>query len=114
MGVPRSVCIAGFCALALASCGPALPPAGDYATVLGRVTDATSGAGIANVTVTVNVVLSATTDASGSFRVVSVPTGSWEYAIVAPSGYISPAPADNPPPLLPGETRTLSIALPTR
>ncbi len=108
---PRLGFIAALLATLLASCGPAIPPAGNYATVSGHVTDATSGAAIANAMVTVNVVLAATTDASGNFRIVSVPTGSWEYAVTAPTGYISPAPVDNPPPLMPGEARTITISL---
>ncbi len=111
MGVSRIAFLTVGCGLALAACGPDIPAAGDYATVSGQVTDAASGAGVAGATVTVNVILSATTDASGAFRIVSVPTGSWEYAVVAPQGYISPAPVDNPPPLTPGEARTVTIAL---
>ncbi len=99
------------CALGLASCGPALPPAGNYATVSGRVTDATSGAGVASATVSVNVVLTATTDASGMFRIANVPTGLWEYAVTAPTGYLSPAAVDNPTPLTPGELRIVAITI---
>ena len=111
MATPRLRFIAALLAISLASCGPAIPPAGNYATVSGRVTDAASGAGVASATVTVNVVLAATTDASGNFRIVSVPTGSWEYAVTAPTGFINPAPVDNPPPLMPGEARTIAISL---
>ncbi len=110
MSVSRIAFFTG-CALALASCGPALPPAGNYASVSGRVTDAMNGAGVAGATVSVNVVLTATTDGSGMFRIVNVPTGSWEYAVTAPSGYLSPAPVDNPTPLTPGETRTVAIQI---
>lgn len=111
MAIPRLGVIAVLLSMLLASCGPEFPPAGNYATVSGRVTDASSGIGIANATITVNVVLAATTDATGSFRIVSVPTGSWEYAVAAPTGFISPAPVDNPPPLMPGEARTITISL---
>ncbi len=103
--------IAALLATALASCGPAIPPAGNYATVSGRVSDATSGAGVANATVTVNIVLAATTDASGNFRIVNVPTGPWDYKVTAPSGYNDSGAVDNLPPLMPGETRTISITL---
>lgn len=109
MSVLRTAFVAGLLATVLASCGPALPPAGNYASVLGRVTDAASGAGVANATVSVNIVSSVTTDASGSFRIVSVPTGPWQYSVQAP-GYVGVS-ADNPPPLMPGEARTITIAL---
>ena len=111
MALPRLGFIAALLATALASCGPAIPPAGNYATVSGRVTDAATGAGIANATVTVNVVLAATTDSSGNFRIVNVPTGLWDYNVTAPTGFISPGAVDNPPPLMPGEARTITIIL---
>jgi hypothetical protein len=97
--------------VALAGCGPAIPPAGNYATVSGQVTDATTNKGVAGATISVNVVLSATSDANGNFRVTNVPTGPWSYAVQAPSGYLSPAGSDSNAPLAPGETRTLDIAL---
>jgi hypothetical protein len=109
MAIPRLGFIAAL--LALASCGPAIPPAGNYATVSGRVTDASNGAGIANATVTVNVVLAATTDASGNFRIVNVPTGGWDYNVTAPTGFVSPGAVDYLAPLMPGESRTIAISL---
>jgi len=95
----------------LAGCGPAIPPAGNYATVSGRVTDAVTGAGVAGTTISVNVVLSGTSDANGNYRVTNVPTGPWSYSVQAPAGYNSPAGSDSNTPLAPGETRTLDISL---
>ncbi len=95
----------------LAGCGPAIPPAGNYATVSGRVTDATTGAAVSGTIVSVNVVLSGTSDGSGNFRVTNVPTGPWSYSVQAPAGYSSPAGSDSNTPLAPGETRTLNITL---
>ncbi|GAC1302364.1 MAG: hypothetical protein NVSMB19_11620 [Vulcanimicrobiaceae bacterium] len=114
MSVARLAFLLACATTFLASCGPAIPPAGNYATVSGRIVDAGTGAGIAGATVVVNVVLSAITDASGTYRVVSVPTGSWEYAVQAPPPYASIATVDNPPPLTPGEARTLNLSLPRR
>ena len=94
----------------LAGCGPAIPPAGNYATVSGRVTDQ-SGAAVGGATVSVNVVLSATSDTNGNYHITNVPTGPWSYAVTAPSGYSAPAGNDQNPPLGPGETRTLNITL---
>ena len=110
MHLSRLAVIAASCGFALAACGPALPPAGNYATVSGRVTDATSGAGVAGAIVTVNVVLAATSDASGNFRIANVPTGDWDYAVQPPNGYLNPA-SVVPAPLAPGESRTLAIVL---
>ncbi|GAC1306409.1 MAG: hypothetical protein NVS2B3_14950 [Vulcanimicrobiaceae bacterium] len=104
---------AGFllaCVALVAGCGSALPPVGNYATIAGRVTDAATGAPLAGATVLVNSVLSATTDANGTYRIVTVPTGSWSYSASGPARYGVVA-ADNPPPLGPGEARTLDIAL---
>ena len=96
---------------ALAGCGPAIPPAGNYATISGRVTDATTGMPVTGTTVAVNVVLSGTSDASGNYRVTNVPTGPWSYSVQAPAGYGSSAGSDSNTPLAPGETRTLNISL---
>lgn len=112
MTVARVAFILAFVA-ALAGCGPAIPPAGNYASVSGHVTDAATGAALAGATVLVNSVSSATSDAAGSYRIVTVPTGGWHYSVQGPAGYGSVG-ADNPQPLMPGEARTLDIALPRR
>lgn len=94
----------------LTGCGTGVPPAGNYATVFGRVTDATTGAGIANATVSLDGgVLSAPTDSGGNYRITTVPTGPWSYSAGA-AGY-SPIGATNPPDLQPGEQRNFPIVL---
>ncbi|GAC1415466.1 MAG: hypothetical protein NVSMB6_17790 [Burkholderiaceae bacterium] len=47
---------------------------------------------------------------TGTYRVVTVPTGGWSYSVSGPAAYGGAA-ADNPAPLGPGETRTLDIGL---
>lgn len=108
----RVAFVLAFAAL-VTGCGPAIPPVGNYASVSGRVTDAATGAGLAGATVLVNSVSSAVSDATGSYRIVTVPTGGWHYSVAGPAGYGSVG-ADNPPPLMPGEARTLDIALSRR
>jgi hypothetical protein len=93
----------------LGGCGPAIPPAGDYATVSGVVTDSVSGAPIAGASVKIDVVFSATTDANGSFRIANVPNGPWEYSVEA-QNYDASA-SDQLDPLAPGEARALPVAL---
>ncbi len=97
-------------ALALVACDAGVPPAGNYATVSGRVTDAASGAGIPNATVFVNGVLSAKTDASGDYKITPVPTGPWSYSVDAGGNYAK-ANSDAETPLTPGEKRTFAIPL---
>jgi hypothetical protein len=96
---------------AFAGCGPDIPPAGNYATVSGQVTDSSTGKGVAGATVSVNVVLFATTDANGNFKIGNVPTGPWSYSVTAPSGYTAPPGSDSNPPLAPGQVYTLTLSL---
>jgi hypothetical protein len=110
MKVGRALFVVGLIG-ALAGCGPGIPSAGNYATVYGRVTDATSQNGVAGAVVTVNVVLSGTSDASGNFKITNVPTGPWSYAVVVPAGYTTPPGSDSAAPLAPGEMRQLNITL---
>ena len=63
---------------------PAVPPPLNYATVYGTVSDGTSGKPLPGATVTVGVVLSATTGSDGTFTVVDVPAGPFTAVISAP------------------------------
>ncbi len=114
MRVARFAFVLGLVTALVTGCGPALPPAGNYASVNGHVTDAGTGAALAGAVVVINSVLSATTDASGAYRIVTVPTGPWSYGVQGPARYSSVAPVDNPPPLMPGEARTLDFSLTRR
>jgi hypothetical protein len=98
--------VAGF---ALTSCGPQVPPAGNYATVTGVVVDASTNAPIAGATVTVNVVSTATTDANGNFRITTIPSGPWQYTAQAPNYQAKTDTGQTP--LMGGEQRYLAIQL---
>ncbi len=111
MSVARFAFILALASALVAGCGQGIPPAGNYATVIGRVNDAATGAALSGVIVMVNSVLSATTDANGAFRIVTVPTGPWHYSVQGPPRYSSVSIVDNAPPLTPGETRTLNVSL---
>jgi Carboxypeptidase regulatory-like domain len=63
-----------------------LPPAAGYADVTGIVVDGTTNAPIAGAVVTIDTVLTATTDASGKFTIAKVPSGIADYAVQA-KGY---------------------------
>jgi hypothetical protein len=63
-----------------------LPPASGFASVSGVVVDASTNAPVAGATVTIDTVLTATTDAAGRFSIEKVPSGIADYAVQA-TGY---------------------------
>jgi hypothetical protein len=72
---------------ALAACdNGSLPPGGTYQAFSGTVTDAATGRPVAGATVTVDTVLTQTTDAAGKFSFAQVPVGEVDYRVSA-SGY---------------------------
>jgi hypothetical protein len=74
-------------ALGLQGCNSdALPPAAGFASVNGAVVDAKTNAPIGGALVTIDTVLTATSDASGHFSFDKVPSGIADYAVQAP-GY---------------------------
>jgi hypothetical protein len=73
--------------LVLAACNTdALPPAAGFTTINGTVLDAARKTPVAGAVVTVDTVLTATTDASGKFSVEKVPSGIVDYTVQA-KGY---------------------------
>lgn len=64
----------------------ALPPGATYAAVSGVVVDRATSQPVAGATVTIDVVLTQTTDANGKFAFKSVPVGDFGYTVSA-SGY---------------------------
>jgi hypothetical protein len=64
----------------------ALPPAAGFAAVSGTVVDAATNAPVAGAVVTMDTVLTATTDAAGKFSFDKVPSGIADYAVQA-KGY---------------------------
>ncbi len=96
-------------ALLLSGCGDGVPPAGNYATVTGTVTDARTGVPIAAASVSINGVQYAQTDAAGKYSITTVPTGPWSWSASA-DGFTTGG-SDSPPPLGPGEKRDFPISL---
>lgn len=73
--------------LSVSACNSdALPPASGFATVQGTVLDAISNKPVAGAVVTIDTVLTATTDASGKFSIDKVPSGIVDYTVQA-TGY---------------------------
>lgn len=98
-----------FAIVALAACDDSsLPPGGTYQSIQGVVLDASTNAPIAGATVTVDTVLTATTDATGKFAFAKVPVGDVDYQVSAP-GYRAVAPA--PVRLDPDKPLSLTITL---
>ena len=80
--------LAAVCAvLVLAGCNTdALPPASGFTSVSGTIVNAATKTPIAGAVVTIDTVLTATTDASGKFTVEKVPSGIVDYTVQA-KGY---------------------------
>ena len=105
----RTVRIALVALLLLAAAGcntDALPPAAGYTTVSGAVLDRTSKP-VAGAVVTIDAILSATTDTEGKFSISDVPSGIVDYTIVAQGYQVVSASAS----LEPGKTFLLNVTL---
>ncbi len=89
----RARLIGAILALAvLAACNDSsLPPGGTYQSVQGLVVDAVTNQPIAGATVTVDTVLTATTDAAGKFSFAKVPVGEVDYVVSAPGYKTTPS-----------------------
>ncbi|HLI94616.1 MAG TPA: carboxypeptidase regulatory-like domain-containing protein [Candidatus Baltobacteraceae bacterium] len=76
---------------ALAACDDSsLPPGGTYQAVSGIVLDAATNQPVAGATVTIDTVLTSTTDASGKFTFAKVPVGDFDYTVATPNGTFKP------------------------
>lgn len=84
-----------------------LPPAAGFATVTGVVVDATTNAPVAGAVITIDTVLTATTDASGRFTIEKVPSGIADYGVQA-KGYQPLAASTN---VEPGKPFQLNLTL---
>jgi hypothetical protein len=84
-----------------------LPPAAGYASVSGTVLDATTNAPITGATVTIDTVLTATSDQSGKFSFDKVPSGIADYAVAA-TGYKAVTSSAT---IEPGKPFTLNLTL---
>lgn len=104
----RIVAAAALLAVTAAGCNSdALPPAAGYATVSGTVIDAASNAPIAGALITMDTVLTATTDAAGKFSLDKVPSGLADYTVEA-KGYQTLAASTD---IEPGKPFALSVTL---
>ena len=92
----------------LTACGAGgVPPAANYGTLKGTVTDRATGAAIAGAIVTVNSVQSVTTGTDGAYSLYPIPVGAFDWAVRA-TGYQS---QNNPDTIEPGATKILNFSL---
>lgn len=84
-----------------------LPPAAGYASMAGTIVDSASGKPVAGAVVTVDTVLTATTDATGKFTIEKVPSGIVDYTVQA-TGYKPVASTSN---VEPGKPFELDVSL---
>lgn len=108
----RLVLGAVFALAALVGCNDsALPPGGTYQSISGVVVDAATNAPVVGATVTVDTVLTATTDASGKFSFSKVPVGEVDYAVTPPANTPYKATPSQTAHLLPDKPLALTITL---
>jgi hypothetical protein len=86
-----------------------LPPAAGFASLSGTIVDATTNAPIRGALVTVDTVLTATSDATGRFSIDKVPSGIADYAVEA-TGYQAQSSSTT---IEPGKPFTLNLTLST-
>ncbi len=102
----------GFAFLAIAAilggCNDgALPPGASYASLTGTVIDTATNQPIAGAIVTVDTVLTATSDAAGHFTFAKIPTGDFDYTVQAP-GYTTLSSSGS---AIPGKPRAIVVRL---
>ncbi len=85
----------------------ALPPAAGYAAVSGTVIDAATNSPIAGAVITIDTVLTATTDAAGHFSIEKVPSGIADYSVSA-KGY---QPLESSTSIEPGKPFALNLTM---
>jgi hypothetical protein len=104
--VRRMVLLVALAGLAGCNTG-ALPPAAGYADVTGTITDAMTKAPVAGAVITIDTILTATTDASGKYTIKDVPSGIADYTVQA-KGYAALSSSTN---IEPGKPFELDAAL---
>ncbi len=104
----RALLAVALLALPLAGCDNGdLPPASQFSTLKGTVTDSVTHKPIANARVVVDTVLTATTDVNGLFSIDKVPSGIVDYVVHA-DGYADVNSSGNAEP---GKPLELTVAM---
>jgi hypothetical protein len=96
----------------LAGCGgPQIPPAQNYGTIVGRVYNSATTQPVPGVVVTVDTILSATSGADGTYKIVNVPLGTYTLRPQAPPGYSAPLQPPYDGSIGSGQTITVDVPL---
>ena len=83
----RTLATAILLVVAVVGCNnDTLPPAAGYSSVTGTILDSATNKPVAGAIVTIDTVLTATTDAAGKFTIDKVPSGIVDYSVQA-QGY---------------------------
>ena len=99
-----------FALVALVGCNDsALPPGGTYQALSGVVLDAATNQPVAGAVVTVDTVLTATTDAQGKFSFAQVPVGEVDYVVTVPNSSYKASPGHAQ--LAPDKPLTLTVTV---
>jgi hypothetical protein len=96
--------------LATACNNDSLPPAAGYAAVSGTIIDSATNAPISGAVITIDTVLTATTDATGKYSIDKVPSGIADYSVAA-KGYQTLTASTN---IEPGKPFALNLTLATQ
>jgi hypothetical protein len=105
--LPRSALGLLVVTLLVACNADQLPPPGQYSTVSGHIVDRATNQPVAGAIVTIDTVLTVTTDAAGAFSIDKVPAGTLDYTVKADGYALVSATATAEP----GKTFTLDVAL---
>ena len=86
-----------------------MPPAANYGTLKGTVTDSATGAPLAGAIVTINSIQTTTTVADGTYTLYPIPVGAFDWAVSdGAAGYRAQQASDS---IEPGATKILNFSL---
>ncbi|HUY11190.1 MAG TPA: carboxypeptidase-like regulatory domain-containing protein [Candidatus Dormibacteraeota bacterium] len=103
----RGIAFATLALLVVACNENAFPPGAQFGSVQGTVLDAATNQPIAGAQVTVDTVLTTTTDAAGHFTFERVPTGAFDYTVAA-TGFVALSSTGS---AQPGKTSAVMVTL---
>ena len=103
----RMIALFAIAAVVSACGGGGVPPAANYGTLKGVVSDRATGTAIAGAVVRVNTVQSVTTGADGTYTLYPIPVGAFDW-VVSASGYQTQQGSDA---IEPGASKALNFYL---